>query len=177
MNFNFSDLYKRINDIDKGVVAECGDMSPPLSGDSPLMGEIAGMGAPKQQDNVTINVSMNGSGAGGIRDLMNVLKDIQDGPDDGGSDTSDNVDKLFGDEGEDVEVAFGEEQVDDGGFGSATTEPSEEVAPMAAVTPTGDDMHSKGKEAEKVNGGGNPFNVDEGLLSQLANLYQEVKLR
>lgn len=46
-----------------------------------------------------------------------------------------------------------------------------EVAPVAAVTPTGDDMHSKGAEAEKVNGGGNP------LQAQLAELYSQIKER
>ena len=46
-----------------------------------------------------------------------------------------------------------------------------EVAPVAAVIPTGDDMHSKGAEAEKVNGGGNP------LQTHLSELYAEIKAR
>ncbi len=50
-------------------------------------------------------------------------------------------------------------------------EPSPEVVPVAAVTPTGDDMASKGDEAEKVNGGGNP------LQSHLAELYAQIKER
>lgn len=175
---NFNDLYKKINDIDKGVLAECGSMStPPISGDSSLMGEC-GMEmmpmhqAPKQSDSVTMNISMNGSGAGGIRDLMAILRNIEQPA---AHSQDDAADKLFG--GDDVEVAFGEEQVDDGGFGSATTEPAEEVAPMAAVTPTGNDMHSKGAEAEKVNGGGNPFNVSETLVQKLSAMYEEVKSR
>ncbi len=48
-------------------------------------------------------------------------------------------------------------------------EPAPEVASVAAVTPTGDDMHSKGDEAEKVNGGGNP------LQAHLAELYAQIK--
>jgi hypothetical protein len=50
-------------------------------------------------------------------------------------------------------------------------EPDERIASVAAVTPTGDDMHSKGDEAEKVNGGGNP------LQAQLAELYAQIKER
>ena len=50
-------------------------------------------------------------------------------------------------------------------------EPDPEVAGVAAVTPTGDDMFSKGDEAEKVNGGGNP------LQAHLAELYAQIKER
>jgi hypothetical protein len=135
------------------------------------------MGAPKQADSVTMNVSMNGSGAGGIRDLMSILKNIESGTDDHG-----HADVVIGgmEETEVPAVTSTEiplEDSNDGGFGSATTSPEQEVAPISAVTQTGNDMHSKGDEAEKVNGGGNPFNVSEGLMSQLAGLYQEVKLR
>jgi hypothetical protein len=64
------------NTLDASV-EECG-MMPPMGGMSPS--------APPQQDTVSMNVSMNAQGAGGIRDLMNVLKDIQDGPDHGPAD-------------------------------------------------------------------------------------------
>jgi hypothetical protein len=88
---NFQDLYKKIRSIDENVevpavvepmpadntldasVEECGMMPP--------MGAMASNTPPPQQDTVSMNVSMNAQGAGGIRDLMNVLKDIQDGPD------------------------------------------------------------------------------------------------
>jgi hypothetical protein len=127
-------------------VGECGSM--------PSMGPMSSM-APKQQDNVTMNVSMNGSGAGGIRDLMSILKNIEQG----GS----------GDDEQGVIV----------GMEEFTNSPDEQTAQVDAVTSTGDDLHSKGGEAPKVNGGGNPMQrgVSEGLLDQLNNLYQEVKLR
>lgn len=116
------------------------------------------MGTPKQQDNVTMNVSMNGSGAGGIRDLLNVLKDIQDGPEaEPHRDQDAEHDVLVGD--------------------SYDNAPNEVTLDMDAVIPTGNDIHSKGREAEKVNGGGNPFNVDESLVNHLSNLYNEVKSR
>ncbi len=50
-----------------GSVEECG------------MGMGSSMPAPKQSDSVTMNVSMNGSGAGGIRDLMQILRSIESG--------------------------------------------------------------------------------------------------
>lgn len=75
---NFQELAQKLKRIDEGVetqVQECGEM-PGMMGAMPSM-------APPQQDTVSMNVSMNAQGAGGIRDLMNVLKDIQDGPDHG----------------------------------------------------------------------------------------------
>lgn len=173
---NFQDLYKKIAALDENLessdsytkkdndsdmeetgmsstvdeplmdagVEECGGMMSPM----------AGMSAPRQQDSVTMNVSMNGSGAGGIRDLMAILKNIEQG---GGD-----ADKA---------MVIGMEEF--------SNKPSEEVAGLDAVTPTGDDLSSKGAEAEKVNGGGNPMQpgVSESLVAHLSNLYQEVKLR
>lgn len=151
---NFQELYRKIQAIDEGTsVEECGGMmSPPMS-------------APKQSDSVTMNVSMNGSGAGGIKDLMSILKNIEDGG------NTDDADQLFGapETGSEKEPVMGDEYANDAG-NSVTLD-------INAVTPTGDDMHSKGGEAPKVNGGGNPMNVEESLLQQLSNLYQEVKLR
>lgn len=66
-----------------------------------------------------------------------------------------------------------EEGAMDGHFADATTAPDEEYADIDAVIPTGDDMHSKGDEAPKVNGGGNP--MQETLRAQLDSLYKEIK--
>jgi len=54
-----------------------------------------------------------------------------------------------------------------------------EIYGISAVTAMGDDMFSKGKEAPKQAGGGNPWNINvkESLINELANLYKEVKLR
>jgi len=135
----------------ESAVAECGDM--------PVMGGMgmSDMGAPKQQDNVSMNVSLNGSGAGGIKDLMAILKGIEDAGEEevaisvGGADMGD------------LENAFDEE------YANA---PQEQVAPVDAVLPTGDDLHGQGGEAPKVNGGGNP--MQEALKTQLSRLYTEV---
>lgn len=139
-------------------VEECG-----LSGMSNMPSGM--MGTPKQQDNVTMNISMNGSGAGGIRDLMNVLKDIQDGG-------QEPVQHAHDDD--EIVIGMEEEQVT-GGFDSATTKPSPQTAGIDAVIATGDDLASKGREFPNVAGGGNP--MQETLMTQLASLYQEVKLR
>ncbi len=138
-------------------IEECGPMG------------MMGMNSPQgQQDSVTMNISMNGSGAGGIRDLMSILRNIES------SDNTDvhshDVSKLFG--GDDIEVAFGEE-MSDGGFGSATTEPNTATAGIDAVTATGNDLASKGIEAPKVNGGGNPMH--ETVKQRLYTLYNEIK--
>jgi hypothetical protein len=132
----------------ESAVAECGEM--------PIMGGMD-MGAPKQQDNVSMNVSLNGSGAGGIKDLMSILKGIEDG----GEDVAVAIDS--GDMG-DLENAFDEEYANS---------PEEQVAPVDAVLPTGDDLHGQGAEAPKVNGGGNP--MQETLMTQLSRLYTEIK--
>lgn len=159
---NFEELMKKMKAIDEGQIAEeCGSM--PMGISSP----------PEQQDNVTMNVSMNGSGAGGIRDLMAILKNIENG-EHGDSDI------LVGEPSEQEPImgaivqsmghehGMGEEYENsvDGG-----SEPA--VYGIDAVTQTGDDMHSKGLEKPPVNGGGNP--MQEALVSRLSQLYNEIK--
>ena len=159
---NFEELMKKMKAIDEGQIAEeCGAM--------PI-----GIGGPMgQQDNVTMNVSMNGSGAGGIRDLMAILKNIENSEHDHG-------DVLVGEPSEQEPIMgaivqsmghehdMGEEYENSVDGGS-----DPEVYGIDAVTQTGDDMHSKGLEAPPVNGGGNP--MQEALVSRLAQMYDEIK--
>jgi hypothetical protein len=65
-------------------------------------------------------------------------------------------------------------------------EPDEIYQDQDAVLGTGDDLHSKGAEAPKVNGGGNPRQVKTGetfklpsgdLKIRLESLYQDIKSR
>lgn len=194
LNFNFSDLYKKIQAIDESVVEpkdelsggagasdECGSMpskgmSEPLIGEDPV--EECGMdmmprpmSAPKQSDSVTMNVSMNGSGSGGIKDLMQILRNIESGSEPTNPHPVD-ARALFGDES----VSEEQQAAHDGKFGDATTRPNEVTLDIDSVVPTGNDMHSKGGEAEKVNGGGNPYNsLDESLKFKLFNMYNEIK--
>jgi hypothetical protein len=67
---NFSDLYKKIAELDNRPVTESNTVE---SCGSPM-----GSSPTPQPDTVSMNVSMNGSGAGGIRDLMAILKNIED---------------------------------------------------------------------------------------------------
>lgn len=188
---NFQELYKKIKQLDEqdqaiGVADETPPPAPQEMPPSPMdagldastieaessMEECGGdmmprpMSAPKQSDSVTMSVSMNGSGQGGIRDLLNVLKDIEGGADD----HSDSDDAIFGKAGE-VDLT-GEPLLGDEYANSAENTVTLDID---AVTPTGDDLHSKGREAEKVNGGGNPFNVDESLVARLSDLYKTIK--
>jgi hypothetical protein len=137
--------------VSESTVEECGDM--------PMMASMGGMGAsPSQQDNVSMNVSLNGSGSGGIKDLMNILKGIEDNAD------GDVEVAIAGSDVDDLENAFDEE------FANS---PDEQVQPVDAVLPTGDDLHGQGAEAPKVNGGGNP--MQETLKLQLSRLYTEIQ--
>jgi hypothetical protein len=185
---NFQELYNKIKALDEGtgVMAapsspqiptdgnaqlECGDMpgKPNLPGDDELlttecgddMGPDHAMSAPKQSDSVTMNVSMNGSGSGGIKDLMNILKNIEQGA-------------SRGEPAGDVVLGMDEEQAD-GEFQSATTKPQEQEYDLDIMTRTGNDIHSKGKEAPKMNGGGNP--MQEALIRKLSDHYAQVKAR
>ena len=155
---DFKAIYKQIRSIDEGIdnMGECGMM--------PM-----GAGPAGQSDSVNMNVSLNASGGGGIRELMNVLKNIDNvaTPQHGHGDEQE--DPMFGDS---FEEEFGNSMA--GHDGPAT-------APVSAVLPTGDDLASKGKEAKAVNGGGNPLarksSMEEGIADQLQNLYTEIKAR
>lgn len=89
-----------------------------------------------------------------MQDLVALIHGIQKGSI-GGDDQD-----LFGGDGDEV----GEE------YGNAAPGASDQfTAGIDAVTATGNDMHSKGGEAPKVNGGGNP------LQARLAELYAQIK--
>lgn len=126
------------------------------------------MSSMKQQDNVNMNVSMSGSGAGGIRDLLDILKNIDDA--NSGDDLGDLISNMDS-KPEKMAVIGSEMPVDE-----YANEPDEVYGSVGDVTPTGNDIHSKGIEAPKVNGGGNPMTM-ETLISRLDALYQEVKTR
>lgn len=149
---NFQDLLTKMKQIDEGTIEECGmaPMPPHAEG---------------QQDSVNMNVTMSGNGAGGIRDLMAILKNIEDASEP----HSDDAVIIGGSDIADVQA-----ELDD----SYDNEPNPEVAKIDAVTPTGNDLASKGDEAEKANGGGNPWKqteVSEGLVSRLAQHYESIK--
>lgn len=168
---NFQDLLTKIRKIDEmGMEPPTAPLTDPTDGDvefdessdEMLAGECGGMmspqmSAPKQSDSVTMNVSMNGSGAGGIKDLLDIIRNIE-------SESETEPDAVL--------VGIGAEESMDGDFGSATTEPQPRMIP----TPdSGDDLHREKDEYPKANGGGNPMRMHETLVSKLSARYNEIK--
>jgi hypothetical protein len=193
---NFNELMQRMREIDTNApiseVDEGGCGMP-----SAMMGMNPSPPEPmKQQDSVTMNVSMNGSGAGGIRDLMAILKNIDDVKSSPPlSNPTMSMDRDEIDVGE--PERFGDDDMEDmlkkkSGMDMIPidddyeNEPDEMYGNMDSVTGTGDDIHSKGAEAPKVNGGGNPMKVTSGetfklpsgdLKIRLESLYNDIKSR
>lgn len=141
-------------------VEECGDMMP--------------MSTPRQQDNVSMNLSMNGSGAGGIRDLLDILRNLEHSEGDD-SDLGDLINKMGSRPDSKKDIMIGSEIDEFANSPDSTNNPDPAYAPMNRMTAKGDDLASKGGEAPKVNGGGNP--MQEQLASRLANMYEEIKQR
>jgi len=214
---NFHDLISKMTALDQPVAESVqppvqgisatpsGPATPETTGDSGHLGlseqpaEECGMpgmikigGQPDQQDNVTMNVSMNGQGSGGIRDLMDILRNLEKGDEHGHDDT-----ELFGmesgqgvmepagdvesdftgeprfDDVDDEEKLFGEKGVEEDG--EYQNRPKPVVKGASAVLPTGNDLASKGIGALKHNGGENPMH--EGLVDKLSQMYAEIKAR
>jgi hypothetical protein len=206
-------------------VKECGDMSP-LPGMMNMPHAMPGM-QPPQQDQVSMNVSMNAQGKGGIRDLMNVLKNIEDaaqhsphynpvqepdldgeieidGPISGIEMDHDDNDELQHadptiDQPEDLAIIDDELPAE-----KSAVSPEKKIKAAVAAAVGDDDMDEEyanrpdvshqgmGYMNNDITGGqdkqhaqhqipGQPVGVNPmregGLLDQLANLYQEVKLR
>lgn len=211
---NFNDLLTKMKELDEGYaapiaptkddvqggagasdegVAECGDMMPAKQG---------------QQDNVSISINMNGQGAGGIKDLMAVLRDIENGSSDGNvlvgePGQSSEEEPIMGNivadmEGVEPPVHYGGQGPEGAKFDLYMQQRKDQLAAqkpvgeefgnsapggsgqvtkgISAVTPTGDDLASKGQSSpRKVNGGENPMH--ESLVNHLTKLYAEVKSR
>jgi len=173
---NFYDLSAKLRAIEESTVAECGDMMPAIAH------------APQQSDSVTMNVSMNGSGAGGIKDLMDILRNIEQAAEHDHTEPMvaepthadhDDVDVVLGTADEDMLADPNKRQ---GGAGAgdesyANSAPGGSDAHqfgIDTITHHGDDMHSKGSVKRlRVNGGENP--LQEGLVERLTAMYQEIK--
>lgn len=162
---NFADLYKKISNLDKGITE-----SQQLD-ECPCQDNIDQ--PPKQQDSVNMNVSINGQGANGIRDLMDILRNIDN------DEQKDKHDVLIGEPDEletDMDDEMSEEEyVTDEYQNSEDNGPDKTSYAIDAVIGIGDDLASKGKGALKANGGENPWNVNESLVNHLKDLYEEVK--
>lgn len=170
---------KKLSGLTESEVAECGM--------SPMGGLMGGSTTPP----VTMNVSINASGTDSIRDLMDLLKgadgegDAVSGPigvvsvsgDDHEEPDADNFGGSSDDDADNLDREIDDIEVDE--ISDPANAPDERYGSMADAAPKGNDLSSHGgNEAEKVNGGGNPYDqVSEGLMAQLQNLYTEIKNR
>jgi len=171
---NLQDLISKLKGIDEGTMPPLAPTkdNEPADTECGMPIAIGGAmgGSPKQQDNVTMNVSMNGSGAGGIADLMKILRDIEHG--DNRDPHQHDVSQLFGEpEADPVEPIMGDivsqlahEELDgeaspmtqeyevgetigddhESWGNSAKDASTHHTHGVKAVTFTGDDMNSKG---------------------------------
>jgi hypothetical protein len=188
---NYKDLLTKLQAIEEGHTPPIapthtdGPAEEEMMGISlPMPGMIGHEEAPKQSDNVSMNVSLNGQGAGGVRDLMNILHNIEKG-----ATGAEHDDIVFGEPGEQHEKHphIGDDEMEetmgDNGqtFGNSVHgDHGTHVHGIDAVTATGDDLASKGKASPLQRAPGvNPLRrpMEEGLVEKLQNLYNEVKTR
>ena len=190
---NYKDLMQKLAAIEEGK--QVNEMGIPMPG---IIAQAIHPEQPKQQDNVTMNVSMNGSGAGGIKDLMDILRAIEHGeehhaepehgatvhPDTHGElgnmifgepEMHDHDEPLFGGEDEPVEETMGDD--DEHFANSAHGGSGTHTHGIDAVTATGDDLHKGTKGIPRYSPGNNTLKVKEGLIEKLSSLYNEVKTR
>lgn len=160
---DIKDIYKRVRAIDENQsVEECGIMPMP--------------GPSGQPDNVAMNVSMNASGAGGIRDLMGILRSIEHGENpmqdlDGHGE----LDALFGKpEHDHSDMVLGGPEMEEDYQNSMQGASGNIEYDIDKMTGSGDDLASKGGVKKlKVNGGENP--LAEALVDRLQAHYESIK--
>jgi len=153
---------KSEKEVDEAFIDECGTDMP--SG-------MMGMRNPGQQDSVNMNVSLNAAGSGGIRDLMGILKNIEDADGDMG----------------DPEVIIkkmsypGMDQHDNEGPGQSIIGQEELAnAPDEMYLPhnfdAGADLNRPKAAYPAAQRGDNPMAVEQ-IADRLAGLYENIKAR
>lgn len=166
---NFLDLYKKIQTLESlappsGPITQSEEAVEECGGDMPMPGHQA---APKQTDNVSMNVSMTGSGAGGIRDLINVLKNIDDA-----ADSDDNI--VVGNPEEEPSMSVIDDEYENSMDGGS----DEELLGVSDVIPSGDDLHANmGDSRHRKMDMPIARPVSESLVRSLSDHYNEVKGR
>lgn len=135
--------------ITENCIKECGnDMSigmPPVS---------------KQDDQVSMTINMSGSGSGGIKDILNILRNIEDGGSTGSPDAGREIDKMI--------IAS-----DDMGEDYANS-PDEQYSMLKDIIKSGNDLHrSKDSYSDAPYRGDNPM----ALKAKMESLYNFVKSR
>jgi len=198
---NFQELYNRMRELDKPVVEEpnegnaygqavqntpkgqeikingkgTGDIKREDSLANECGPDMASSSSPAQQDNVSMNVNMSGSGAGGIRDLIDILKNIEGehgGEDDLGKmiGNMDHTDHDHEEPGMDMAkktLVIGDDQPVD----EYANEPQETNMPLPMA---GDDLHRPHGAYPATQPGDNPMAVAR-IRETLEKLYSSMK--
>lgn len=160
------------NKVEEEVVDECGDMPGMGSMPSGMMG----MRTPPQADSVNMNVSINAAGAGGIKDLMNILKNIDDTGSPDGHAHGDDIPAPF-DHMDEPEVTIKQAPGFDSMMSKETfaNDPDEMYGDMSSVTQGGGDLNRPKQAYPRVQPGDNA--MAESLVNKLSALYEEIKSR
>jgi hypothetical protein len=126
----------------------------------------------KQQDNVSMNVSMNGSGSGGIKDLMNILRNLEQGDEPHGHDHGMGLD--LDKDPEPMKMIMQKEPMLGDEFANS---PNVQMGQDNFPVDHGDDLHKpKNSFSDKPYRGDNPMAL-EGLTEKLSALYEEISGR
>ena len=163
---NFSDIYKKIRSIDEGS-----QMAPPSAPEMPI--EECGMEAvmphstPAQPDNVDMNVTLHGSGPGGIRDLMSILRDLEGKDSNGGISVDPHADDLEVMVGS-MEEEYGNSAPDSSGTQTASIQ---DVTNVGTTTNGGD--HTRNRQAGLPQA--NAHSMQEAVKSRLQQQYDAIK--
>jgi hypothetical protein len=179
---NFNELYKKIAELDNRPMTESDILE---SCGSPM-----GPSPTAQQDTVSMSVNMNGSGAGGIRDLMAILKNIEDT--DGNMPNMPHIDittpgdMMSTDDDEDSlsqmmrlsgkpTMLPGNDGLDDADAKEAfANEPDENYSDISALThDNAGGINAPHKQYKKEYPGDNP--MAESVKSKLLNKYQSYR--
>jgi hypothetical protein len=135
----------------RGLEEDCGDMMPH---------------SPAQPDNVDMNVTLHGSGPGGIRDLMSILRDIEGKDSNGGIAVAPHAD--------DLEIMVGDMEEEYGNSAPGATGP--QTASIQAVTNVGSPINSgdsRPRQAGLPQGHAHPMH--ETVKSKLQQQYDTIK--
>ena len=120
------------------------------------------------------------SGGDAMRSMMDKLNPMdgddqgpEQGPDQGGDDVSKSHGDFDNDGDHDMDDHDKEKDDEKETDESLSNSPKTHTQGYSSVTPTGNDMHSKGREAPKVNGGGNPFASEARLMAEYKKFIGE----
>lgn len=150
------------------VADECG-----MPGMANMPGGMMGMrSTPPQADSINANMSLNASGPGGIKNLMDILRNIEAGSDQQGDDG------MMPQGDDDRAVMIKKLPGFDAMMNSETfaNEPDEMYGNMDSSIRDGGDLNRSKRSFARAQPGDNPMAV-ESIKNKLSSLYEEIKSR